>query len=227
MMRWPEWSWPETRPPPRHPESIIEQTRDTVRRQWNAWPLSRKTAAAIIAVNASICAAWQVPYFAGKLTNALVHVPAAGRSHTLLGAVFAHASPLHCGVNMMALWALAPGCTAVLGNTPLFLAFYTSSGMASSLVSHLAALLRNNSRAMYTGSLGASGALFACLGAVAAARPDALVSIMFIPALVFPLKVAFPTLMAIDLLGILRGWQFFDHYVGSDRFCSLMAATFD
>jgi membrane associated rhomboid family serine protease len=72
---------------------------------------------------------------------------------------FTHVSPLHIGLNMMALYFLGPGLEAVLGRAR-FLAVYGVSAMTGSA----GVMLFSDPN---TQTLGASGAIFGLLGALA------------------------------------------------------------
>lgn len=112
---------------------------------------------------------------------------------------------MHLGFNMLALWSFAPLLHDKMGREQ-FLAFYITSGLMSSLGSHLFKYYRRNS----VRSLGASGALFAVAGACAHI-PGLYVSLIFLPFLSFPLKTALPVVMIFDFMGLLRKWSTFDH----------------
>jgi rhomboid-like protein len=58
--------------------------------------------------------------------------------------------------------------------------------------------------------LGASGALWGILALFAMAFPDAPMSFMFIP-IAIPAQSLIGGLACIDVIGIVRGWQGFDH----------------
>ena len=73
-----------------------------------------------------------------------------------------------CRVNMYGAFAFVKPVCALLG-APQAAALYMAGGMCSSLASHVGALL---GRGGATGSLGASGAIYACAAAVAALMPD-------------------------------------------------------
>ena len=60
-------------------------------------------------------------------------------------------------------------------------------------------------------SLGASGAICALLGVFGTIRPDAHLQIIFLPFLVFTAATGIKGMMALDTLGLVMGWRFFDH----------------
>lgn len=75
-----------------------------------------------------------------------------------LSSMFAHEAPLHLGFNMLALWVLGPQLEMVLGRVR-FLAVYLLSGLAGSVAVYWLS-------GEYTGTLGASGAIFGLMGAL-------------------------------------------------------------
>ncbi|RHZ61651.1 hypothetical protein Glove_346g139 [Diversispora epigaea] len=91
-----------------------------------------------------------------------------------------------------------------------FLAFYLTSGMMASCASHVISLKFKNWKNIRP-SLGASGAIYACLSLVAVEFPEASVFLIFLP--FFPIKIihALPALIAFDIFGIISGKTIFDH----------------
>ncbi|GJJ11485.1 hypothetical protein Clacol_005718 [Clathrus columnatus] len=61
-------------------------------------------------------------------------------------------------------------------------------------------------------SLGASGAIWACVSMSALACPEARASLIFPSTISFPLPAGALALVGLDILGILRGWRLFDHW---------------
>lgn len=61
-------------------------------------------------------------------------------------------------------------------------------------------------------SLGASGAVYSTLVITALAFPDTLVGITLLPLPSFPIQYGVGGLVAMDIIGALRGWRLFDHY---------------
>ncbi|MBW0474839.1 hypothetical protein O181_014554 [Austropuccinia psidii MF-1] len=107
-----------------------------------------------------------------------------------------------------------------------FLAFYVFAGLAAAMGSHAFSLLvraprllkwrqgtlkSSNSPVPILPSLGASGAIYGCLVMTALAFPDAHVSLIFLPWI--PLKIGNAVFgaMALDLIGVIRNWRYFDH----------------
>ena len=94
-----------------------------------------------------------VLYYGAKINENL----AAGEAWRLLTPVFLHAGLLHIGVNMYSLWALGPAVERFFGHAR-FLIVYLLSGMCGVLLSLVLSP---------DASVGASGAIFGLLGALA------------------------------------------------------------
>jgi len=75
--------------------------------------------------------------------------------------MFSHVTPLHIGFNMLALWVLGPQLELAIGRVR-FLALYFISGLAGS-----ATVLWLGPEFTFAGTLGASGAIFGLMGALA------------------------------------------------------------
>ncbi|ORZ40505.1 hypothetical protein BCR44DRAFT_124050 [Catenaria anguillulae PL171] len=198
---WPAWV----------PIDVRKAATMVVNRWYNLHE-GQRTAVALMALNGLVFAAWQLR--TARVQNFMyrwfTHHPLSGRSVTLLTSMFSHQTALHFGLNMFGLWAFGTLLHHGLGSREEFLAFYLSAGVASGWASHMLTL-RTIAHAAILPSLGASGALFACLGAVAIQRPDLHVGLVFVPGVDLPLKHAFPMMVGLDLLGVIRGWQMFDH----------------
>jgi len=61
-------------------------------------------------------------------------------------------------------------------------------------------------------SLGASGAIYATVTLTAMAFPEAHISLIFPPTPPIPIQYGVFGFMAMDLMGVIRGWRLFDHY---------------
>lgn len=61
-------------------------------------------------------------------------------------------------------------------------------------------------------SLGASGAVYSTLVVTALAFPDTHVGLTLLPLPSFPIYYGVGGLVAMDLIGVMRGWRLFDHY---------------
>ncbi|CAG8714659.1 9764_t:CDS:1, partial [Ambispora leptoticha] len=130
--------------------------------EWNSLSESQKTISGIIAINAVVFLMWQIPILLPFMNRYFAHSPLSGYSITLLTSVFSHKALWHYGLNMMALYSFGGAIHNYLQREQ-FLAFYLTSGIFSSLISHIFSLM-SIPRAKIIPSLGASGAIFACLG---------------------------------------------------------------
>ncbi|KAI0946945.1 hypothetical protein AcV7_009521 [Taiwanofungus camphoratus] len=61
-------------------------------------------------------------------------------------------------------------------------------------------------------SLGSSGAVYSTLVVVAMAYPDTELALKIPPAFPIPIQYGVGTLLAVDILGALRGWRYFNHW---------------
>ena len=171
---------------------------------WQKSRQSQKTIYTLIAANSAIFLAWRIPALSLYLNRYFLH---SINSHPLsmLGSIFSHKSLVHLGFNMLALNSFGTFLHEKMGREQ-FLAFYISSGMSSSLTSHIYKSFYRN----YTPSLGASGAIFGVVGGCAH-FPELKVSLIFLPIHSVPISQALPAMMGIDALGLLLGWKVFDH----------------
>ncbi len=101
----------------------------------------------------------------------------------------------------------------VLGSPEHFLAAYMGAGVFASSVSHLFShlLINLNPSRIMKGSVGASGAIWGLLVMFAMFSPDSQAGIIFVPGLQFKMSELIPALALLDLVGLVRGWQMFDH----------------
>ncbi|KNE54634.1 hypothetical protein AMAG_00595 [Allomyces macrogynus ATCC 38327] len=181
--------------------------------KWFALHDSQKTMAGLIAINAAVFLLWQLPHPAVQrfMYQWFTHNPLSGKSITLLTSMFSHQTALHLGLNMFGLWSFGSFVHHTFGGREEFLAFYIAAGLLSGFGSHLLTL-RTMQHANVLPSLGASGALFACLGVTTVQAPDANVGLAFVPVISTPIKYVFPGLVALDLVGVVRNWRLFDHF---------------
>lgn len=113
-----------------------------------------------------LCVAAFVAQLAGAgFTNRLQFVPALGADEPwrFLSAAFLHASLLHIGFNMFALWMVGPFLEASLGRAR-FVTLYLLSALGGSAAMVVAARVTGD--LWWTGVVGASGAVFGLFGAV-------------------------------------------------------------
>ncbi|CAI2181590.1 11894_t:CDS:2 [Funneliformis geosporum] len=179
-------------------------------KRWNSMSDSTKTVAVLIGINTIIFGMWQIPPLRIVMNRYFVHNPLSGRSFTLITSMFSHEAFWHYGFNMLALYSFGDLIYHIFGKEQ-FLAFYLSSGMIASCMSHVFSL-RFKGYHNVMPSLGASGAIFACLAACAIQYPDSSVYLIFLP--FFPIKISYalPAIMAFDLWGIFSGMTIFDHF---------------
>lgn len=177
---------------------------DILRKFWDKSRESQKTIYSIIIANSIIFLAWRIPSFSLVLSRYFLH---SINSHPLsmMGSIFSHKSLMHLCFNMLALNSFGSFLHEKMGREQ-FLAFYLSSGMSSSLISHIYKSLRWN----FTPSLGASGAIFGVVGGCAH-YPDLKVSLILLPIHSIPINQALPAMMGIDALGMFFDWKIFDH----------------
>ncbi|KAJ3348537.1 hypothetical protein HDU91_006546 [Kappamyces sp. JEL0680] len=177
---------------------------------WGRMESVRKAAWGVIGVNTVIFIAWQVPRLSRFMSTHFLHVPAANRPYTLFTCMFSHQNFMHFGFNMLAVSSFLPFFERSSHvSTEQSLAVYLSAGILSSLASHYySALIPGRA---FIGSLGASGAIWALVAGGALANPHQTVSLVFLPFYEFKLETLVPLLLALDLVGLVRGWRLFDH----------------
>lgn len=180
------------------------------RKQINAWwnnlHEGHKVAAVIIGMNVFVFGAWQLQGLRSFMVRWFTSSPAIQKSSPLLLSCFSHSEFWHIGANMFVLWSFAPLIQTLLG-TEQFIGFYTAGGTVSSLASHYFKVAVGST----VPSLGASGALLAVLAACCIERPDARLSILFLPFFTFSAQTALYSIIAIDVTGLLLRWKLFDH----------------
>jgi rhomboid-like protein len=157
------------------------------------------------ALNLGIYGASSLSY---SVTQLFWHVPINPSNFTLLTSMFGHAGLLHLSLNMYALFNFGP----VVAGSPTFessgshlTAFYLSSGLVASLAHHLSSIWPNKMSRMSPG-LGASGAIYAMLGAFAMSYPNSGIGIMFVPGSI-PAEQALVALFAFETWGTVIGFS--------------------
>ncbi|GAA6027718.1 hypothetical protein JCM8097_007998 [Rhodosporidiobolus ruineniae] len=196
---------------------------------WLEMGEAKRTAAGLIASFGGVFLLWRLP--GRRIGEWLSHNPLSGKSVTLLTSVFSHRTPMHLAFNSIALYSFGTACFSYLNHSDIlprstsryeFLAFFATAGLVSSFASHLwfsrvvaGRLLRQLPpqavKAMMLPSLGASGAVYGCVALTALAFPETSVSLIFLPFFPIPIGAATATLVAVDLVGLIRGWRMFDH----------------
>lgn len=146
----------------RHSSSVFVNIRDIFQLKFKNATSAEIVTWSLIGVNIAVFAAWRLPMLQGFMNRHFVHIPATGRSYTMLTSTFSHSSGMHLAFNMMALNGFLPTFQQSSGfSTEQTLAFYLSAGAVSAFGSHLYSALAPG-RAVI-GSLGASGAIWALL----------------------------------------------------------------
>ncbi|KAK0199259.1 hypothetical protein DFS33DRAFT_1388842 [Desarmillaria ectypa] len=117
-----------------------------------------------------------------------------------------------------------------------FLAFYLSAGVTPRLISRLsspanapkaidtwqaavsaapttaASATTKAAASSIVPSLGASGAIYACVTMTALAFPNGQIALTIPPSYPIDIQLGVGALLALDVLGVIRGWRFFDHF---------------
>lgn len=174
---------------------------------WSQIPDYQQTLFCLLAVNTAI---FMLSLSRSPLITTFLNRHFVSRFHaphyTVATSAFAHSSFMHFTLNMAALYSFGTFLHQLCGREQ-FVAFYLSSVAFSSHASLIAKYFQHS---RYTGSLGASGGLFAILGCLL--RFKALkVSVIFLPFLHIPLQYAICGFAAFDLYGLVTGLHYFDH----------------
>lgn len=204
---------------PSNLEVIFDELKNRVNyitSQWEELPRHEKAVWGIIGINSLVFLAWKIPRLQPFMTKHFLHLPSSDRYYTILTSVFSHKEVWHLGFNMMALKGFATNAGHFISAENL-VAFYITTGLLSSLGRRLAlsAFPLKISLNPLVPSLGASGAIFGIVSFVAYQAPNSQAAILFLPGFNFKLSELLACFMALDLVGILRGWRVFDHYVST------------
>ncbi|XP_027059663.1 presenilins-associated rhomboid-like protein, mitochondrial isoform X1 [Pocillopora damicornis] len=183
--------------------------RNMLNKWWNSLHGGSKTAAVIIFINTAVLLLWYQPRLHLFMYKWFTTSPFSGSSLTMLTSVFSHKEIWHLSINMFVLWNFAPHLEALLGKEQ-FIAFYITGGVFASFLSQACRIGFTNAFRVGA-SLGASGALLACLSLVCINEPDLRLSIVFLPFFTFPAGVGLLAVAGFDLLGLLMRWRVFDH----------------
>ncbi|KAJ3047026.1 hypothetical protein HK097_000308, partial [Rhizophlyctis rosea] len=193
-------------------QGVFISTKQSVIRTLKNATAAEKAVWGILGINVLVWAAWRVPRFQPFMMRHFAHHPLSGRAHTMLTATFSHESLLHLWFNMYALLSFSPlFYHHLFGNIEHMLAFYVSAGTLASLGSHLVSILWLQGRRRIRPSVGASGALWALLAALAYTVPDTSIGLIFLPGFNFSMDQLIPALVAFDIVGLVKGWGFLDH----------------
>ncbi|CAO3587329.1 unnamed protein product [Absidia cylindrospora] len=172
-----------------------------------------RTLAGLIGINILVFGAWQVPRWSSFMTRWFMHHPGTSggrRPVTLITSCFSHQEGLHLACNMVGLWSFGSLMHEYLGREQ-FLALYLSMGVGANMASHTMSLALRRLRPLLP-SLGASGAIYGLLSGIAYMKPEASISLIFLPFYPIKLGYALPALMGFDVAGMLLRWKMFDHY---------------
>lgn len=124
----------------------------------------------------------------------------------LVLSAFCHISPIHLGINMYILYTATRNIVADIGKEK-FLGCYIFSAVIAGFTS----MAYQVTTGRIQGSVGASGAILGLLAMVVHQHPEYSFYIIFLPMIPIPGPQIFAGLVTLDTLGIIRGWQFFDH----------------
>ena len=171
---------------------------------WSNLNSSEKMITTAAALNLGIFAAtWK----SNRAFLAFAHIPINSRNFTLFTSMFGHAGSLHLSLNMYALFSFGPqlaGSPTIESSGSHLTAFYLSSGLVASLAYHLTTIWPNK-MSRFSPALGASGAIYAMLGAWAMNYPDQHIGIIFIPG-TLPAEQALWGIFAFELWGTFIGF---------------------
>ncbi|KAJ7115939.1 hypothetical protein C8R44DRAFT_793701 [Mycena epipterygia] len=226
---------------PQLQQTVIRESYQNVATKIINAPDALRVCWGICAFNGAVFLAWRIPALVGFMQNNFIHRPLSGKSLTLLTSVFSHHSFIHLLFNSMAMASFgaatgnylskqqAKGDSDRLESTSAyhFLAMFVAAGLFASLASHMIrtraydlAVSRLSKSAQSVagpqqflgigGSLGASGAIYATVTLTALAYPESNVQLLFIP-FAIPIQYGVGGMVMLDLIGLLRGWRFFDH----------------
>ncbi|KAF8327153.1 uncharacterized protein EI90DRAFT_1820588 [Cantharellus anzutake] len=209
---------------------------------WLNMPEGKRTCYGITAINSLVFIAWQIPRLRPFMVRHFSHHPLSGKSYTLFTSMFSHQNAIHFLFNSIALLSFGAAFEVADSQRPgvlhqphdtdryHFLAFYVCAGLFSGALSHIVAtrvrlprLLSalsdatkaksmDPSKSTIRPSLGASGAIYGAVAMTAMAMPETHVTLIFFPWLPIPSQVGFAGAVALDIVGIIRGWRVFDHW---------------
>ncbi|XP_066455897.1 presenilin-associated rhomboid-like protein, mitochondrial isoform X2 [Eleutherodactylus coqui] len=181
--------------------------RKQVNEWWNSLSDGKRTVSGIIVANILVFCLWRVPNMQRIMARYFTSNPA---SHNLclpmVLSTFSHFSFYHLAANMYVLWTFSSTVVSILGPEQ-FLALYLSAGVVSSFTSYVCKAATGN----FHPSLGASGAIMTVLGLVCTKMPEVKLAIIFLPMFTFTAGNAIKVILALDSVGLLLRWKFFDH----------------
>ena len=181
--------------------------RQELNKYWNQLSEGDKVFVPILALNVLVFALWRVPFLQPLMYKYFSANPQMGnKGLPMLLSAFSHISLLHLGCNMFVLHSFSDPIIHQLGKEQ-FVGLYLSSCVITSFFSHVSKIATGRMGS----SLGASGAICTILGVFGTSFPDAQMQIVLLPFFTFSASVGIKSLMAMDTVGILAGWQVFDH----------------
>ncbi|XP_031638416.1 presenilins-associated rhomboid-like protein, mitochondrial [Contarinia nasturtii] len=161
----------------------------------------------ICGLNLLVFGLWRIPRLQTMLLKNFSANPIGlAPCRSMLLSVFSHYSFFHIFANMYVLNSFCNGICMALGREQT-LALYLSAGCVASFASYFHKVFAGVGGA----SLGASGAILGILGYVCTRFPDTQLQIMFLPMFQFSADSAIKVIMAIDVIGCVLGWRYFDH----------------
>uniref|UniRef100_UPI00398E623F presenilin-associated rhomboid-like protein, mitochondrial isoform X2 n=1 Tax=Pristiophorus japonicus TaxID=55135 RepID=UPI00398E623F len=194
--------WLEKHQPPK-----AGDIRKQVNQWWNSLTEGQRTITGIIAANALVFCLWRVPSMQRSMVKYFTSNPA---SKTLclpmVLSTFSHYSFFHMAANMYVLWSFSSSIVSLLGQEQ-FVAVYLSAGVISTFASYV----YKTATGRLGASLGASGAIMAILAAVCSKMPEAKLAIILLPMFTFTASNALKAIIAMDTVGLILQWRFFDH----------------
>ncbi|XP_040278143.1 presenilins-associated rhomboid-like protein, mitochondrial [Bufo bufo] len=181
------------------------------RKQVNEWYNSlsdgQKTVSGIIAANLLVFCLWRVPNIQRTMFRYFTSNPASQNlCFPMILSTFSHFSLFHMAANMYVLWTFSSSIVSILGQEQ-FLALYMSAGVVSTFASYVCKAATGR----FGPSLGASGAIMTILAMVCTKMPEAKLALIFLPMFTFTAGNALKVILALDSMGLVLGWKFFDH----------------
>ncbi|GAA6047040.1 hypothetical protein JCM3770_004166 [Rhodotorula araucariae] len=191
---------------------------------------AKRTALGLIAGFAGVWILWRLPARV-RLGRWLAHDALSGKSVTLLTSTFSHRTIPHLLFNSLALYSFTSATFQFLNTSDSlpratsryeYLALFVSAGLVSAAASHvwfsrviagriMQAYGPKAARDAIVPSLGASGAVYALVTLTALSFPSTSISLIFLPFFPLPIGLATVGLVAVDVVGLVRGWRAFDH----------------
>jgi rhomboid-like protein len=181
-----------------------------VKRWWLGLSAASRFSLTIIALNGAVFLMWRIRPLTFLMERYFISSTTQRSSLPLLLSSFSHMEWWHIGLNMMVLWSFAPALLSVVGDkltAHRSWPFYLTGGMFASSVG----LCVQRLRGLNVGSLGASGALLSVITLVVLNNPDAMFYLIFFPFIPLPAPIALMGVVAVDVWGLVRGWQLLDH----------------